>query len=182
MRDSTIHPPHSFQSGPLLERDIMSKKRTIISPEASKSEMRNVTIGEGEPTYTGDQDNSRAILRAEQRKKFVTISDRLAEDTTYFRGHKWDIFNKYYPTTDKALMRFVTKYYPYAKGGALFVDEPKTEREYEMAMQKHEAMKELSLRYVVVGDTESFQECLEKLGEVDMELEKRGKAECTIPA
>lgn len=160
----------------------MSKK-TIIAPESKKNTYTQLSSEESEKSSSpGEDQNSyahqMALKRCEDRKKFVTFSDQIAEHTFYFRNYKYQRANILYPRDLDSDYRFVSKCYPYAKCGMLLVDEPKNEHEYQMALKKQEALRKSGFKHIVIwleskdpkqqkDPEEIFYDCHEqlKLGE-----------------
>lgn len=92
----------------------------------------------------------------------ATLSDRVAEDNFYYLKH-------YFPGglnefRDFPNLRMVKKFYPYAKGGPLYVDEPVFEFQKEECRRKKDVMKKLGLRYIVLEDGMSKEDALSQLG------------------
>lgn len=82
------------------------------------------------------------------RPRSLSMIDNLAGDTFY---HK----NYYYPGGKAAFemqpkMQIVDKYYPYAEGGPLFVDECTRKEDLKEYDQKVEIMAKLGHRYLLV--------------------------------
>lgn len=127
----------------------MSRRR-IIAPQAAQ-ENRNVILGEPQaPRDLDSPEHRRALQRLEDRQKFVTIADQIARETLFLRNYRWPGSTVRFPDDIDANMRFVTKYYPHAEGGPLFVDEPSTFREVIDSYKKQKILKELGFRCIIV--------------------------------
>lgn len=148
-------------------------KRVIIAPEASKTKV--VRQGGKIPSLeeelasipdTDSQEHKRSIMRTELRGQFVTLSDHIAESDIFVRNFKFHEADKLYPDLAFVSYRFVTKMYPYAKRGVLFVDEPRNENEVLSAYHKQKQLKKLGYRHVVIERDSTLFDCLEQLGEI----------------
>lgn len=153
-------------------------KRKILAPQATQIENRISTIDEVAGPPPKDQDSPehrRALARHEDRKKFVTIGDQIARETLYLRNYRWPESSKYFPDDIDAHLRFVTKYYPHAEGGPLFVDEPTNHREIVESYKKQKLLRKCGFRAIVVepqhytpegrlAPGSTMAECLEQLG------------------
>jgi hypothetical protein len=129
-------------------------QRRVVAPQASE-ENRVVNL-----TTLDDDDKSkdqetpahrRALARMDGRKTFVGLPDQVARDTLFFGNYKWPGADREYPDEPDAMMRFVTRYYPHAEGGPLYIDQPRSHREVERCEEKRRAFKKLRLRYVVIA-------------------------------
>lgn len=127
----------------------MAKK--IVAPE---SKFNGISI---EDVKIKDQDemtpeHARALRRAEVRQKFVGVPDQYAETNFFFRNYLYKDAHKLYPDSQNADHRFVDKCYPYAKGGLLLVDEPRSEIALKRAKDKHSHLVRMGIRHVVYED------------------------------
>lgn len=129
-------------------------QRKIIAPEASV-ENRVVSLeAKDDDERQRDVDtpeHRRALARADERKTFISLADQVARDTLFFGKYKWPGAHQAYPDDPDAMMRFVTRYYPHAEGGALYVDMPRSVRQVDRCEEKRKVMKKLRLRYVVIA-------------------------------
>jgi hypothetical protein len=80
---------------------------------------------------------------------FVGLAEKLAED-------KLCQLNYYYPGGKEAFpvhpeMQFVGKYYPYANGGPLFIDELRNFEKTNKFHEKKAVMRKLGHRYLVIS-------------------------------
>lgn len=145
-------------------------KRKLIVPELGQvvdlGEISNESISEESEKIKED----RLITQYEVRKKFGTLSDQIAESNIYFRNYRYPKGREIYPDDLQSDFRIVTKAYPYAKGGMLLVDEPKTEKEASKMYEKQKRLKKLGLRHIVIEKTghlhTTYADCLEQLGEL----------------
>jgi hypothetical protein len=148
-------------------------ERTVVSPQASSSK-RKIVVGE---TPQPDADemtpaHSRALERADQRKTLISLADQVAEDFMHERNFKYPESEILYPEGFEAEYRFVTKFYPYAKGGPLMVDEPQSEHEINKVyakmkrIQESGLLKRNKLRYCVIEPDSRLDQVLEQMGEL----------------
>lgn len=108
--------------------------------------------------------HDRKLSIAAKASDLITVAEKIAGDK--FCYLKW-----YYPEGKKLFpldhrLHIVSKYYPYAQGGPLFVDEPRTEYEASNCEQKRKFMKGMGLRYIIVQHTTTENDALEQLGEL----------------
>ncbi len=128
-----------------------SSRKKIIAPEAS-AENRETTL---EDQTAKDKDemtyqHQRALARQAQRLTLISLSDKVAGDTVHIRNRKFPGADQVFESVVDVRMRFVSKFYPYANGGELYVDEPRTESEIQKCHEKRKVMKKLKLRYIVI--------------------------------
>ena len=111
-------------------------------------------------------EHERLIAKVDARHRALAIADQIAESAVWFRNWKYPGADKLYPLDP--YMRFVDKYYPYAKGGPLLVDEPATELEYRKSLEKQVVLKRAGFRHIVIRmlPATSLYEAREQLGEV----------------
>lgn len=121
----------------------------IVAPESKKKE-KYVKFDDPEKETPESAAHRRALKRQEIRKKFVSIDSQFAESNVIFRNYKFHNAHVVYPHVVDVDKRFVSKCYPYAKGGMLLVDEPRNEAEKKWALEKHAKLRELGFRHVIV--------------------------------
>ena len=74
-------------------------------------------------------------------KNLSPVSDQVAESTFYFRNYKYQNADKLWPNFLDVDQKFITKCYPYAKGGMLLVDEPTNEKQKALCLKKQEVLR-----------------------------------------
>lgn len=152
----------------------MSKERKVVglvhrSDQTGDSERMSTvtTVGGAEQDSTRDAANAAhrsALAKADiaqrnvnlkdesqRRQTLISVPDQVAGDTMFFTNHRWPEANKYFPEDVDAPMRFVSRFYPYALEGELYIDEPKSLKEVDRCEKKRKIMKKMKLRYVVVN-------------------------------
>lgn len=85
---------------------------------------------------------------AKKSRQLETVAEKIAEDKFCQRNHIWPGARQAFPFNSK--MHYVDKFYPYAEGGPLFVDEPTRLSDLKQYELKAEAMKKLGHRYLVI--------------------------------
>src|SRR6185295_16506189 len=123
-------------------------KRTVIAPEA-KLEKKADLIQEmenHEDIHGKVAAHKRALQNYESKKQFLYPVEKITEDHLFIRNVKYPGANEDFPCEQHALFRFVSKYYPNAKGGPIYVDEPRNTVEADRAWQRHDKMRERNLR------------------------------------
>lgn len=78
----------------------------------------------------------------------IGLAAQVAGSTTYVRNWKIPRAREHFPFDP--LMRSVDKYFQFAKGGPLFVDEPKTPADIERCKQKAKVAAKEGIRYCYV--------------------------------
>ena len=117
-----------------------------------------------------DQDSPKhraAIEKCDARKRLIAVSDQIAKSLVWFRNWKWPGSEDMFPRSVE--MRTVEKYYPYAEGGPLLVDEPRDERDVVLCYEKQKVLKKLGFRHIVVESyprATTLFDALEQLGEI----------------
>lgn len=104
------------------------------------------------------------LAKLEARREMVGLCDKIAESNVYFRNWKWPGCMELYPNDPG--MRMIDKYYPYAKGGPLLVDEPTFKDEVEKCYTKQKVLKQRGHRYVIIETDTDLVMALEQLGGV----------------
>jgi hypothetical protein len=127
------------------------RKKSASSPEATTARLET----------DKDQDTAKHKARLSRSKEWRSLAEELAKDKLYYKNH-------YYPGNkefmrDHPRMRFVDRYFPYAKGGPLYVDEPMDKDEIALCEKKRDFMKEHKLRYVIIEPKAEFQSLFEQL-------------------
>lgn len=122
--------------------------------------------------YPDQEDETAESLRKAQkaeeihkrRHSYTALSDEIAQNLYYVRNWKWPKSDEVFPHHPD--LRTVDKYYPYAKGGALLVDEPRDKHSIEWAYKKQKFLKSLGFRHIVIEENATLFEILEQLGEI----------------
>lgn len=95
------------------------------------------------------------------RQNLKTLSDQIANDSLYYINHYFAGCFQAFP--DKKELQHVDKYYPYADGGPLYVDEQNSSLDKRDLTLKMEIMKKLGHRYVIIKPEMKLHEALEYL-------------------
>lgn len=115
------------------------------------------TLEDGKEEILSEEKNAKEASEARLKaaairsRQFGSIAERFANDKHFQRNHIWPGAKEAFPTNKK--MWYVDRYFPYADGGPLFVDEPtrlSLETEKDNFELKKEIMKKLGHRYVVI--------------------------------
>ena len=96
------------------------------------------------------------------RRSFLGMSADVAQDDHYIRNTRIPNSLKWFPVDP--LLRTVDKYFPYAVGGPLYIDEPKSNAEIEQCLKKAEALKAEGARYAYIGPDMELDDVLVQLG------------------
>lgn len=81
-------------------------------------------------------------------EQYLGVTAKIAGTTICNRNWKFKNCDKHFPV--EPLLRTVDKYYPGAKGGPLYADEPVTEEDEKDCVRKAKALKSEGLRYIWV--------------------------------
>jgi hypothetical protein len=110
--------------------------------------------------------NMALMERIQLRKANKGRAEKLAGD--FQMEMKWQFPEARECFPDEPWMRFVDKYFPFAKGGALLVDEPMLDEQIERCKRKAIVLKELGYRYIMLKpistEAEDYME-LEQCGQ-----------------
>lgn len=123
----------------------------IVAPE-TRQKGKYVNFDEEDKAKPDSVAHQKALKRSELRKTFVSVDSQFAESNHLFRNYKYTNANTIFPHSVDADKRFVSKCYPYAKGGLLLVDEPKNDKERVVMLEKHKVLRKLGFRHVVLED------------------------------
>lgn len=119
--------------------------------------MNTVRVIKRHTSASAEEPKSPVVTTEKKRKDQLarTVSDKLAESIVYHLSWKWPESAQDFP--DEPWMRHVKKHYPYAKGGALLVDEPVNEGEVHACERKRRVLEKHGYRYItlVAGKTEN---------------------------
>lgn len=145
----------------------MSKK-IIVAPESKTQKVievgdhieQNLEIDRMTPSHR------RALQKYETKQEFIYPLERITQSKLFIMKVKFPGSDEAYPLPTQAMFRFVSKFYPYAAGGALYVDEPVNELEIHRAYERQKVMKRLHLRYLIVERDSTYDMLLEQLGEL----------------
>lgn len=121
----------------------------MVAPEV-KQKGKYVDFDAPEKEKPDSAAHQRALRRADLRKQFISIDSQFAESNVHFRNYKYQDAHMIYPNVTDVDMRFVSKCYPYARGGLLLVDEPRNALEKEKAVRKQIVLRKLGFRHVIV--------------------------------
>lgn len=124
------------------------------------------TVGdlEDKPAKKDDADSpeERAKLAAARRSRDLnTVAEQVSGDKFCHINFMWPGCKNAFPFQPK--LWNVDRYFPYAEGGPLFVDEPNRLADIESLKLKQEAMKKLGHRYLLCTEGLKFEEALEQL-------------------
>ena len=102
-------------------------------------------------------DDSEVMLVGKRtRKSTNSISDELAGDKFHYVNYL--VTHLKFAFHDKPSMWHVDKYYPYAKNGAIYFDEPRTPQEIDLCSLKREFLHKHAIRYIVIEPKKSLED------------------------
>lgn len=111
-------------------------------------------------------DNDVRLDQSKPIQYYPTLAEKVAKSTIYVKN--WYMpemrVDRAYRYDDR--MKRIDKFFPYAQGGPLLVDEPSDVAEAEKCYAKAIKAKEWGYRYIVIESDTDFFGCLKQLGEV----------------
>lgn len=144
------------------------KEKTIVAPESKKSrrvDVHALTEEQEQSIRDNVSSHKRALQKYEAKQEFIYPIERITQDKTVIRNVKFPGADEAYPHAHQALMRFCTSFYPNAKGGPIYVDEPKNDQEIHRAYERHKVMMKNKIRHLIVEKDTTYEHLLEQLGE-----------------
>lgn len=126
-------------------------------------EKQKVILRKEPPTTRLESEGSKVISKIEaiaRKSNLYSTSDKLAQDKMYYVNYRWRNTDQFNP--DRKYF-YVDKYYPFAVGGPLFIDEPHHKDEFARCEKKAIEMRELKLRYIYVIPEKPIEELLNQL-------------------
>ncbi len=145
----------------MLFKELMKK---LVAPE-SKKKIVDLEEKESMPDLMTPAHRN-ALRKWDEKQEFLYPLERITQSKLCFRKEKFPGADDVYPEPHQALYRFVSKFYPNAVGGPLYVDEPQNELEIHRAYERQKVMKKLKLRYLIVEKDSTYDMLLEQLGEL----------------
>lgn len=119
---------------------------------------------EAKPIDQDVPDKPNKLHIAEKNNELTSVADKIAGDVFHYKNWYYPNSRIYFP--EHGELRFVEKYYPNAKGGPLYVDEPLFEADITDCYKKLPALKDQGLRYVIIKPGQTIDNvCSEFLGE-----------------
>lgn len=93
--------------------------------------------------------------------KAIPLSDRIANSNICTKNFKWKEADIDFP--NQPWMRHVDKYYPFAEGGPLLVDEPQLKHQLQTCDLKKELLRSHGYRYLVLTKESTLESAAEEL-------------------
>jgi len=144
----------SRQRNPNVKQEVINRPDVLgteFTVEDEKLEEK-VKAARSEATKLGIARRSRGLL---------TVAEQVAGDKFHERNFCWPGSKQAFPFNNQ--MWTVDKYFPFANGGPLFVDEPTHKHDLKPFALKQEAMQKLGHRYLLLTEGMKFHEALEAL-------------------
>lgn len=108
------------------------------------------------------QPKEKRVMAANFREvQYSSRAEKLAKDSLYYRNHYYAGGKQIFP--DQPNLQTVDKYFPYAEGGPLFIDELSLMDDKKAFELKTAKMKELGHRYIAIDPKMTDQDILERL-------------------
>lgn len=102
------------------------------------------------------------VKRVLARRNFKSLAERVAGDSLFYKNYYYPGGRSFFTQQQNELLT-VDKYFPYAEGGALYIDEPMFEYEERDCEKKAQAMKVLGLRYLIIKRNMNELDCIEAI-------------------
>lgn len=109
----------------------------------------------------GSKAEATRLNPAKTPEERIGMAAKVAESVNYTRNWKFKNADKHFP--HHPIMRRVEKYFPYAAGGPLFLDEPTSELEIKECQQKALVMAKEGLRYCYITRDMTLEEIRKQL-------------------
>lgn len=80
--------------------------------------------------------------------QFMSLAEKIANDQLYYRNYYYPGGRESFP--EQKALQYVDKFFPYAEGGPLFIDEVSRTDDMEKVTLKEQRMQTLGHRYVAI--------------------------------
>lgn len=104
---------------------------------------------------------ARMMAMARRSREFESMAERIAQDKLFYRNHVYQGAKNAFPF--HLALQMVDKYFPYAEGGPLYIDEPGRTADLDFYKEKVAAMKTLGHRYVLIKPGMTEMDIMEEL-------------------
>lgn len=111
---------------------------------------------------------SKVFAAAERAKSFSKLTDAVADSDMYSRNEPMPNAMELFPMDWR--MRYSDLYYPYAKGGPIFIDTPSAPYEIEMCEIKYRTYSAHGVRYTYVKAEEGIAEVKARLTDANQRI------------
>ncbi len=136
---------------------------------AKRKNMSATIVYQDAPTTQLLNSNAQALKEKERRNErmfirrhdLVSIASQIAKDNLYEKNWPIPDGRKLFPVLAK--LRFIDKRFPNAAGGPLLVDEPSDAQEVALCEVKRKYLNQMGLRYIVVTENSTVEDCLSQL-------------------
>lgn len=115
--------------------------------------------------YQVPSENDLKLNKTKPITHYTTTAEQVAKSKLYVRNWYVPEIKNLSPYKWSDRWCRVDKYFPYAEGGPLLVDEPDGEIDLELCLNKQKKMREWSYRYIVVDQNTKFFEAMQQLEE-----------------
>lgn len=97
----------------------------------------------------------------EDENKWRSLSERVASHRLYERNKHVNALKDAHP--HRPYLWTTDLYFPYAKGGPLYIDEPQMKPDVLESEMKTAVMKKAGLRFLIIKPKMSFEDCMTEL-------------------
>lgn len=107
-----------------------------------------------------------AALPERSKEDWRSLAERVAQHRLYKRHEHVPALKAAFPAN--RYMWSVDKFFPYAQGGVLAVDEPQIKQDIEESRTKQAFLKSMGIRMVVLTHGTSYQDALDQLQKMEI--------------
>lgn len=112
-----------------------------------------------------DQDRKDVLAKIAARQDFEGLAEQLANSREVELRYAYDGGEKHFDVESDPYLLIVDKYFPYAEGGPLLVDEPVQPHHRERCERKRPVLEALGLCYVVITPETTEEDAFMELDE-----------------
>lgn len=112
------------------------------------------------------------VPKSSDDAKWRSLAERIALHRLYERNKHLLILKEAFPY--KPVMWTTDLFFPYAKGGPLFIDEPSLVQDVPDSEAKKEIMSKAGLRFLVIKPKMKYEDCMLELLEIDARIAENG--------
>ena len=149
----------------------MTRKNPNVTQKVVKAPNLGVEFALTEDTHEKQEKKAKEAAReskvhaiAARSREFNTFAERIAQHKLFYKNHIWQGAREAFPF--HPALRMVDRYFPYAEGGPLYIDEPSRVDDLKQYEPKIDAMKKLGHRYLLLKPGMTELEVTEALAEM----------------
>ena len=113
------------------------------------------------------------VKQSSDDPKWRSLAERIAFHRLYERNKHVGFLKEAHPT--RPYLWTVDLYFPYAKGGPLWIDEPCLSPDVIDSEERKKVMEKMGLRFLIVKPKMTYEDCMTELLEIDARLKNVGR-------